>query len=657
MLIAFLQSVVLSGATVHTLVPGESPRALLVQDGKIAAVAAPGATAAFPKDARRVDVSGLHALPGLVDALVNHDPEHDRLYVAAGVTLVCDQGGDLSPALAERLLAARDRNPGPALWTAGAPLTGPSARYGIVLESADAAKEKVARLLGESHLDWLAVGPELGTGAWKAALELAHDRELRVFGPVLQSSSLAEAIDARQDGVYHVDALLPPGKAWNEVAFVDLLPRVEKLAASKTALVPTLALHAAQVLQPKADAPELPHLGPLYVQLWIADAEQRRRVFTGENGLELQKAGVAALGLQQELVKAVWERKGRLVPGSASPRPWLFPGRALVEELVLWGRAGIAAPDVVRAATSGAAELLGLPDRGTIAPGKIADLVFYAGDPERELATLRDPRLVVLRGRVFDRAALDELVLDLKTKQVAAQQRAFGKDELPLDPPPTPEGVVLARGAVVQRVLGMRATIERWAVVRGADGAFTYATHMRTFGGIAKADTDLVLSQTVRDDRLVQFRLTVKSGPLEVVTKGLAVANVFNVERRANGQFVGNVPVKDKLVLVDVGSVLAPLQAAHHAREGNFKALFFDDYEPAVGPWEFRVDDKGTLLLRTHSGFLAASIGADGVPTQVRREQGRGIAEFEFAGNELPAGPWPIPAENRIPSKPAAQPR
>ncbi|MFO1009862.1 MAG: hypothetical protein U1F29_07340 [Planctomycetota bacterium] len=659
MLIAFVQSVVLSGATVHTLVPGESPRPLeiLVQDGKITALAAPGAADAFPKDARRVDVTGLHALPGLIDALVNHDPEQDRLYVASGVALVCDQGGDLSPAIAERALAARDRWPGPTLATAGAPLVGVGARAGIVLESADAAKEKLGRLLGETKLDWIALGPDLGAGAWKKALEVAHEKGLRVFGPVLANSTLTEALDAGQDGVYHVDALLPAGKAWSEVVLADLLPRVEKLAASKTVLVPTLALHAVQLLPQRPDAPELQHLGPFYVQQWVSDAAQREHAFASEKGAAYRQAGLQALNLQQELLRAAWEKKVRLVPGSASPRPWLFPGRALVEELVLWGRAGIAPSDVVRAATVGAAEAFGFTDRGTLAAGKVADVGFYLGDPERDLAVLRDPRVVVLRGKVLDRGALDGLVQDLKTRQQAQAERAFGKQPIELDAPSTPEGAVLARGAVEERVFGVRAGAERYAIVRGTDGAVTYATHLRTFGGIAKADTDVALTQTVRDGRVAAFELTVKSGVLEVVTKGVLVGNVLNVERRANGQFVGNVPVKDKVVLVDVGSVLAAFQVAHDAREGTFKALFFDDYEPAVGPWELRVDEKRTLLTRTQSGFLAATLGDDGALTDLKREQGRGVADFDATSGELPSGAWPVPEENRVPSKPAAQPR
>lgn len=43
---------------------------------------------------------------------------------------------------------------------------------------------------------------------------------------------------------------------------------------------------------------------------------------------------------------------------------------------------------------------------GTIARGKLADLIVVDGDPLRGLAALRDVRLVVKNGVVYDASAL-----------------------------------------------------------------------------------------------------------------------------------------------------------------------------------------------------------------------------------------------------------
>jgi len=57
--------------------------------------------------------------------------------------------------------------------------------------------------------------------------------------------------------------------------------------------------------------------------------------------------------------------------------------------------------DVLRQATSGNAAGFHLNDRGSIRAGLLADLVSVAGDPTREVAALRQVRMVMKGGAVF----------------------------------------------------------------------------------------------------------------------------------------------------------------------------------------------------------------------------------------------------------------
>jgi imidazolonepropionase-like amidohydrolase len=68
-----------------------------------------------------------------------------------------------------------------------------------------------------------------------------------------------------------------------------------------------------------------------------------------------------------------------------------------LELLVEYGMTPLAA---ARAATSGNAAILGLADRGRIAPGLLADLVAVAGDPTRDVGAFRRVRLVMKDGAV-----------------------------------------------------------------------------------------------------------------------------------------------------------------------------------------------------------------------------------------------------------------
>jgi imidazolonepropionase-like amidohydrolase len=61
---------------------------------------------------------------------------------------------------------------------------------------------------------------------------------------------------------------------------------------------------------------------------------------------------------------------------------------------------GMSARDVLVAATSGNAGILGLADRGRVAPGLLADLVVVRGDPTADVHALREIALVLKGGAV-----------------------------------------------------------------------------------------------------------------------------------------------------------------------------------------------------------------------------------------------------------------
>jgi imidazolonepropionase-like amidohydrolase len=74
---------------------------------------------------------------------------------------------------------------------------------------------------------------------------------------------------------------------------------------------------------------------------------------------------------------------------------------ALHDELRCLARLGLSAHEIIRCATSVAADGLGQPNMGRIATGARADIIAVAGDPLLDLEVLREPRAVFIDGKLL----------------------------------------------------------------------------------------------------------------------------------------------------------------------------------------------------------------------------------------------------------------
>jgi len=79
----------------------------------------------------------------------------------------------------------------------------------------------------------------------------------------------------------------------------------------------------------------------------------------------------------------------------------VFAHGANAREIALMADWGMASADALWTATAGNAAILGMQDRiGTIAPGRVADLVAVAGDPLKNMSALENVRLVMQSGNI-----------------------------------------------------------------------------------------------------------------------------------------------------------------------------------------------------------------------------------------------------------------
>lgn len=379
------------------------PEPLRIRDGRIHSVGTPALEASRPTEIVRLD--GCCVMPGLIDAHVHLEldptlrtpseqlavPAADReramrtrarAMLAKGITTARDCGGGAWREHALRAEIDAGLALGPRLLCCGQPITTPDghcAFWGGVASTHDELARVVDRQL-DAGSDWIkvmATGGVFTPGSRPRDLQLDADALARV---VERAGRGGRPVAAHCHGTAGIAAALRAGVTTIEHASfagedgfgTDLDDGlVDALAASGTWVSPTV------------------HAG------WL------RRMRDAEGApSDFFRRMSRCLSLQHA-------RGVRLIASSDAGIPGVHH-HALAAGLVALGAYASMRPvDVLRAATSVAAEALGLAaETGRIAPGLSADLLVLAEDPTRDLGALREPLAVVFRGRWLEGEAL-----------------------------------------------------------------------------------------------------------------------------------------------------------------------------------------------------------------------------------------------------------
>jgi imidazolonepropionase-like amidohydrolase len=153
------------------------------------------------------------------------------------------------------------------------------------------------------------------------------------------------------------------------------------------------------------DFPQSEYVSPTLLEMW-------RSLWAGQSNL--------AEYVWQNWAKMVFalnEAGVRLMAGTDLSVPGVIPGFSLHDELAIWQDAGIPAADVLRSATLVPAQFMGLGDRlGSLTEGKTASMVLLHANPLEDVGNARDIEAVFLRGRYFDRSALDRMLEEARER-------------------------------------------------------------------------------------------------------------------------------------------------------------------------------------------------------------------------------------------------
>lgn len=640
--LALAQVLALEGAVVHSMVPDAPPlvATVLVEDGRFLAI---GVDLEIPEDAIRIDLKGKHLVPGLIDGMVHHDMEHDSLYVLHGVTFARDMGNDIGRIFVNALPNARNTMPGPELLIAGAIFDGlpPATTEAVVVRDAAEVQGKLPRLL-ELGAQFASYHTGIPGPAWAQLLASAKNEGIQVWGPLPAGLSLERVVTAGQDGVSYLEGFLAEDGTFDKALARE---RAALYAENGVAAMPLLHVYGYRAEDQGEDPPIFNYLAPWYADWWRADLEQRRSRFDED----YLAAGAAEYRRKQWLLRTLYEAGVDLVPGSAAPNPWMEPGSGLHDELDAWVSAGVPDADVLRFATAGAAEALGVAaERGTIEAGKIADAVVCEGDPAADIQALRDPDGVLLRGGWMDAKALGLLRQALFAAQLEASTKALSP--IQIEKPELPEGRVVLTGRVVGKAFDRTTSAEEYWVVRCFEGDTAWVSRMVTPAGIGQSESQQTLTQRFDDaGKLTSFRFVLDNGGQVYRVEGQEVSNQFRIKRWVSESYIDTNSAPSRPALVDVGMSLGPMLIANYIDDGTFIAVYFDGMDPALGAWECQRGDNGVLAVKTAEGPLVATFEANGAVARIARTQGKTTIHYESEGSDAFGGPG-------VPPKPFPKP-
>jgi imidazolonepropionase-like amidohydrolase len=360
-----------------------SEGSIAISDGLISAEEAPAA--------RSLDVSGCTVIPGLIEGHAhlcwNAQPDWRQVYDAespeqvllrmagnasrmlrAGITTVRDLGAPTAQAVTLREAVRAGLLEGPDLLVAGAPITTTGGHCYFLGGEADGehAVRVAVRERVKAGVDWIKImasGGNMtpGTNPFaaqytvaevRAAVEEASRLGRRVAAHAHGVEGIRVAVEAGVDTIEHCSFQTPAGSEKDDAVIAEI-------AASGIAVSPTVSVGLAR----QRGSERYERRAAVIRQLFAAGC---RVVMSTDCGIPNVPHEALAAGM-----------------------------RALAEA------AEIAPVEVLRLATSRSAEILELPDRGVIAPGRRADLLVVGGDPTSDLDALERVRAVVTAGRIY----------------------------------------------------------------------------------------------------------------------------------------------------------------------------------------------------------------------------------------------------------------
>jgi imidazolonepropionase-like amidohydrolase len=356
-----------------------------VRDGRVVA-AGPASAVQVPTGAQRVALDGKTVIPGIINAHGHvNTPADLRTYAAYGVTTVFSLGGE--PAT---VFAARAAQSTPALDHARVFLAGPV----LAPNTPDEARKQVA---GDADQkvdivkirvdDNLGTTPKMSPEVYRAVIDEAHKRGLRVATHLFYLADAKSLLDAGSDYVAHsirdadVDAdVISKLKQRNVCVSPTLMREVSTFVYESTP-----AWFSDPLFLKHADAKTLEQL----------KEPARQAAMKNSRSAQRYKAG---LEVANRNLKKLSDAGIKIAMGTDTGPPARFQGYFELMELEMMAKAGLTPKQVLASATRDAARCQKLNDVGTLEANKWADFVVLDADPLANISNTRKISAVYVAG-------------------------------------------------------------------------------------------------------------------------------------------------------------------------------------------------------------------------------------------------------------------
>ncbi len=378
-------------------------------------------TNAAPEEGTEViDGTGHTLLPGLVDMHDHESPWGAVLQIAGGVTAIRDLANDNEQLqdLEDRILAGKVI--GPRMWKAGfidgkSPFSAPT---GNVISS---VAEGLKLIEWYAHRDFVQIKLYSSLDpAWVAPLtEAAHKYGMRVSGHIPAYMTAEQAVRAGYDEIQHINMLFlnfladPKDDTRTPLRFTLVGEKAATLDLDSQPVRDFIALlkERGTVVDPTVTAFEgmfasrpgeyQPPFAMIAAHMPIAIQRALKAGVLDVNAKN-EKQYAAATPAMLAFIRTLHEAGIPLVAGTDD-----IAGFTLYRELESYVKAGIPAARVLQIATIDAIRLLKADQElGSVTRGKLADLILVRGDPSANISDIRNVRLVMKNGAIYEPSAL-----------------------------------------------------------------------------------------------------------------------------------------------------------------------------------------------------------------------------------------------------------